>query len=37
MLKIDSNSASVIADFKGKSGDLHKYYLPKFKDLFKQS
>lgn len=37
MLKLDSNASQVLADIKGgKSGDLHKYYLPRFKTLFKQ-
>ena len=27
----------MLVDLKGKSDDLHKYYLPKFKDLFKQN
>jgi len=27
----------VLTELKGKSDDLHKYYLPKFKDLFKEN
>ncbi len=36
MLKLDSNANLVLADVKGKSVDLHRYYLPRFKILFKQ-